>query len=55
VDRALFAGDAYKTGDPNSTYRREFARQIKRLAAGRVKPCDHWSPAPGLGLGGTQG
>ena len=31
VDLVLFAGDAYKTRDPNSTYRREFARRIKRL------------------------
>jgi exonuclease SbcD len=32
VDLVLFAGDAYKTRDPNSTYRREFARRIKKLA-----------------------
>lgn len=32
VDLVLFAGDAYKSRDPNSTYRREFARRIKRLA-----------------------
>ena len=32
VDLAIFAGDAYKNRDPNSTYRREFARRIKRLA-----------------------
>ncbi len=32
VDLVLFAGDAYKMRDPNSTYRREFARRIKRLA-----------------------
>jgi exonuclease SbcD len=32
VDLVLFAGDAYKTRDPNSTYRREFVRRIKRLA-----------------------
>jgi DNA repair protein SbcD/Mre11 len=32
VDIVLFAGDAYKNRDPNSTYRREFARRIKRLA-----------------------
>jgi exonuclease SbcD len=32
IDLVLFAGDAYKTRDPNSTYRREFARRIKRLA-----------------------
>ncbi len=32
IDLALFAGDAYKSRDPNSTYRREFARRIKRLA-----------------------
>jgi exonuclease SbcD len=32
IDLVLFAGDAYKTRDPNSTYRREFARRIKRRA-----------------------
>lgn len=32
VDLVLFAGDAFKSRDPNSTYRREFARRIKRLA-----------------------
>ncbi len=32
VDLVLFAGDAYKNREPNSTYRREFARRIKRLA-----------------------
>jgi exonuclease SbcD len=32
VDLFLFTGDAYKTRDPNSTYRREFERRIKRLA-----------------------
>ncbi len=32
VDLFVFAGDAYKTRDPNSTYRREFERRIKRLA-----------------------
>lgn len=32
VDLVLFAGDAYKTREPNSTYRREFARRIKRLS-----------------------
>jgi exonuclease SbcD len=32
VDLFIFAGDAYKTRDPNSTYRREFERRIKRLA-----------------------
>jgi exonuclease SbcD len=32
VDLVLFAGDAYKTRDPNATYHREFARRIKRLA-----------------------
>jgi len=31
VDLVLFAGDAYKNRDPNSTCRREFARRIKRL------------------------
>jgi len=32
VDLVLFAGDIYKTRDPNSTYRREFAKRIKRLS-----------------------
>ncbi len=32
VDVFVFAGDAYKTRDPNSTYQREFARRIKRIA-----------------------
>lgn len=32
IDVVLFAGDAYKNRDPNSTYRREFARRVKRLA-----------------------
>jgi exonuclease SbcD len=32
VDLVVFAGDAYKSRDPSSTYRREFARRIKRLA-----------------------
>lgn len=32
VDLVIFAGDAYKTRDPNSTYRREFSWRIKELA-----------------------
>lgn len=32
VDLVIFAGDVYKSREPNSTYRREFARRIKRLA-----------------------
>jgi exonuclease SbcD len=32
VDVVIFAGDAYKTRDPNPTYQREFARRIKRIA-----------------------
>jgi len=31
VDLVLFAGDAYKTRDPNPTYQREFARRLIRL------------------------
>ncbi len=31
VDLVLFAGDAYKTRDPNPTYQREFARRLVRL------------------------
>jgi len=32
VDLVIFAGDAYRTRNPNSTYRREFAWRIKELA-----------------------
>jgi len=32
IDLVLFAGDIYKTRNPNSTYRREFAKQVKRLS-----------------------
>lgn len=32
VDLVIFAGDAYKTRDPNPTYQRAFARRVKRLA-----------------------
>jgi exonuclease SbcD len=32
VDVFVFAGDAYKTRDPNPTYQREFSRRIKRVA-----------------------
>lgn len=32
ADIAIFAGDAFKTRDPNPTQQREFARRLKRLA-----------------------
>lgn len=32
ADLVVFAGDAFKTRDPNPTYQREFARRIHRLA-----------------------
>jgi DNA repair protein SbcD/Mre11 len=32
VDVFVFAGDAYKTRDPNPTHQREFARRIKKIA-----------------------
>lgn len=32
ADCVIFAGDAFKTRDPNQTYQREFARQIMRLS-----------------------
>ena len=32
VDLVIFAGDAYKNRDPNSTYRRELTQRIKELA-----------------------
>ena len=36
VDLVLFAGDAYKTSNPNPTHQREFARQIYRLIAAKI-------------------
>jgi exonuclease SbcD len=36
ADLVLFAGDAFKTRDPNPTYQREFARRVKRLADAHV-------------------
>ncbi len=32
IDVVIFAGDAYKTRNPNPTFQREFARRMKRLA-----------------------
>jgi DNA repair protein SbcD/Mre11 len=32
ADCVIFAGDAFKTRDPNPTYQREFARQLMRLS-----------------------
>jgi len=32
----IFAGDAFKTRDPNSTYQRAFARQIMRLSRANI-------------------
>jgi exonuclease SbcD len=32
ADLVIFAGDAFKTANPNPTYQREFARRIKKLA-----------------------
>jgi exonuclease SbcD len=36
VDLVLFAGDAFKTRNPNPTYQRAFARRVKRLADAEV-------------------
>lgn len=36
VDLVLFAGDAYKTSNPNPTHQREFARQIYRLSEAKT-------------------
>jgi exonuclease SbcD len=33
ADLIIFAGDAFKSSNPNPTYQREFARRVKRLAA----------------------
>ncbi len=36
VDLVIFAGDAYKTRDPNPTHQREFAQRIHRLATADI-------------------
>ena len=36
VDLVIFAGDAFKTRNPNPTYQRAFARRVKRLADAEV-------------------
>lgn len=36
VDLALFAGDAYRTADPNPTHQREFAAKIRKLADAEI-------------------
>lgn len=36
ADLVLFAGDAFKTRDPNPTYQREFARRVKRLVDAEI-------------------
>jgi exonuclease SbcD len=36
ADVVIFAGDAFKTRDPNPTYLRAFARQIKRLTSAEI-------------------
>ena len=36
VGLVVFAGDAYKTRDPNPTYEREFARRIQRLSTAGI-------------------
>jgi DNA repair protein SbcD/Mre11 len=36
ADLVVFAGDAYKTRDPNPTVQREFARRIKKLSAAGI-------------------
>ncbi len=36
ADLVLFAGDAFKTRDPNPTYQRELARQVMRLSQANV-------------------
>ena len=42
ISLVIFAGDAYKTRDPNPTYQREFARRIRRISARTLSSC---SPA----------
>lgn len=36
ADAVIFAGDAFKTRDPNPTYQRAFARQIVRLSRAEI-------------------
>ncbi|MCS6773635.1 MAG: exonuclease SbcCD subunit D [Thermoflexales bacterium] len=36
ADAVIFAGDAFKTREPNPTYQRAFARQIMRLSRARI-------------------
>lgn len=36
ADLVIFAGDAFKTRDPNPTYQRAFARQIMRLSRANI-------------------
>ena len=36
INLVIFAGDAYKTRDPNPTYQREFAKRIQRLSAAGI-------------------
>lgn len=36
ADAVIFAGDAFKTRDPNPTYQRAFARQIVRLSKANI-------------------
>ncbi len=36
ADLVIFAGDAFKTRDPNPTYQRELAREVMRLARANV-------------------
>lgn len=36
VSLVIFAGDAYKTRDPNPTYEREFAKRIRRLSTAGI-------------------
>lgn len=38
MDAVLFAGDAYKTRDPNPTHQRELAKRIRRLCVAGI-PC----------------
>jgi exonuclease SbcD len=36
IGLVIFAGDAYRTRDPNPTYQREFARRIRRLSTAGI-------------------
>ncbi|MEE8163877.1 MAG: hypothetical protein V3T92_07765 [Anaerolineae bacterium] len=52
ISLVVFAGDAYRTRDPNPTYQREFAKRIHRLSTAPTASPPEGSP---LGASGARG